>query len=102
MMTSGFFGGNQATESVLVLPSVKGEEAPEKTVPNCCAICLSSYKAGESVVWSASGKCSHAFHQDCVLEYLGSVKGDKILCPCCRQDFCDVPTAPTKCGEENV
>jgi hypothetical protein len=33
------------------------------TVPNQCAICLSSYEAGEEIVWSSNRRCDHAYHQ---------------------------------------
>ena len=91
---------------------------PNRTLPqpseveNCCAICLSEYEAGEVVTWAANPRCQHAFHQDCIVDYLalqlrkleyGDIpwletigeseqqqqqKGAPIpSCPCCRQDF---------------
>jgi hypothetical protein len=63
------------------------EHSP-RAVPNACAICLEAYKPEETVVWSSNIDCSHAFHQDCILDYLVKLKvKDTVPCPCCRQDF---------------
>ena len=68
-------------------------------VSNCCAICLESYKVGESVTWSTNHrKCQHAFHTDCIVRYLAEVMKNeqkknpndprwKLPCPICRQRF---------------
>jgi hypothetical protein len=66
-----------------------------RAVPNVCAICLEIYKPDETVVWSSNIECSHAFHQDCILDYavkLNKAK-DNVPCPCCRQDFMGLPSA---------
>jgi hypothetical protein len=66
-----------------------------RTVPNVCAICLDSYKPDDNVVWSSNIDCSHAFHQDCILDYLVKLKvKDAVPCPCCRQDFMDLSSPP--------
>jgi hypothetical protein len=58
-------------------------------VPNICAICLESFAAGEIIVWSNNEDCQHAFHQDCVLDYLVPLERSKESpCPVCRQPFC--------------
>ena len=57
--------------------------------PNCCAVCLSSYSAGDTVIWSSNKACKHAFHEDCILDWLTKIqKGTP--CPCCRQEFTDL------------
>ena len=57
-------------------------------VPNCCAICLESYRVGEKVAWSTNVSCSHAFHRSCIVEYLVTMKdGNGTPCPICRQPF---------------
>ena len=66
-----------------------------RAVPNFCAICLEAYRQNETVVWSSNIDCSHAFHQDCMLDYLmiKKLKGkDTVVspCPCCRQAFMDL------------
>ena len=61
---------------------------PQTTAPNCCAICLNHYRAGETVVWSVNPSCRHAFHSDCMLDWLVKIPvGKPGLCPCCRQEF---------------
>jgi hypothetical protein len=46
---------------VVLLPHRRSPQSA--TVPNQCAICLSSYKAGEDIVWSSNKHCDHAYHQ---------------------------------------
>lgn len=61
---------------------------PNKTqVPNCCAVCLGTYEEGEDVVWSEN--CQHAFHEECVTEWLIKMQEGN-PCPCCRSVFVDV------------
>jgi Ring finger domain len=66
-----------------------------RTVPNCCAICLCSYEVGETVVWSSRGLCNHAFHLSCIVDWLTKMR-DGTPCPCCRQEFTDLPIIPKK------
>lgn len=61
----------------------------KRTVPNCCAVCLCFYEEGETVVWSSNRLCNHAFHEECVMEWLIKMQ-DGTPCPCCRQEFTDV------------
>jgi hypothetical protein len=60
-----------------------------KQVPNCCAICLGDYAVGNVVIWSSNPKCQHAFHDDCILEWLLKMQ-PATPCPCCRQEFTDL------------
>ena len=70
-------------------------------VPNCCAICLEPYCVGEAVVWSCNPDCPHAFHQECILDYLvpkqhrQDEQRAKMVapCPCCRREFLENPMA---------
>jgi len=57
-------------------------------VPNCCAICLGDYEVGDQVVWSSNQACPHAFHQDCILDWLIKMQPET-PCPCCRHEFTD-------------
>lgn len=59
-----------------------------RRVPNCCAVCLGRYRTGERIVWS--NNCIHAFHCECILDWLVKVQRDKTPCPCCRQEFTDL------------
>lgn len=58
-----------------------------RQVAGTCAICLSSYKKGETIVWSSSKDCSHAFHMSCIGEWIK--KQYTSSCPCCRRNFVD-------------
>lgn len=66
------------------------------TVPNCCVICLDSYRAGDSVVWSFHSECQHAFHEECVLKYLVRIQTKIAKTPCCvcRCEFTDLEVEP--------
>ena len=48
-----------------------------------CDICLLEYQVGETVAWSPNVECSHAFHRDCILDWLVR----KPSCPNCRVDY---------------
>jgi hypothetical protein len=65
-------------------------QQPRK-VPNCCAICLSPYDVGELVVWSSNVACKHAFHEECMVDWLCKIQAST-PCPCCRQEFTDLET----------
>mmetsp|Transcript_13315 Transcript_13315/g.22040 ORF Transcript_13315/g.22040 Transcript_13315/m.22040 type:complete len:305 (-) Transcript_13315:616-1530(-) len=59
-----------------------------RQVPASCAICLCGYEVGDSVVISPNQHCRHCFHAECAVPWLS--KKIETLCPCCRQEFCDV------------
>jgi Ring finger domain len=48
-----------------------------------CALCIDDYEEGDKVAWSDL-ECPHAFHQECITQWLG--KGKK-RCPVCRHWF---------------
>lgn len=59
-----------------------------KTFSNSCVICLEEYREGDTITWSSNNNCCHAFHRDCLINYLVKVKEeDTYPCPCCRQNF---------------
>ena len=48
-----------------------------------CDICLLEYQVGDTVAWSPNVECIHAFHRDCILDWLVR----KPSCPNCRVDY---------------
>jgi hypothetical protein len=48
-----------------------------------CPICLGEFKEGDTICWSHNPSCTHAFHMDCIEEWL--IQHDR--CPCCRNDY---------------
>jgi len=54
-----------------------------RCIDGTCAFCLEEYKTGDKVVWSGL-ECQHAFHKDCLMQWLS--KGKK-RCPICRHWF---------------
>jgi len=52
-----------------------------------CDICLRLYRPGDIVAWSHNPACDHAYHCDCITDWLmhGNSKGNS--CPNCRSDF---------------
>eukprot|EP00980_Cylindrotheca_fusiformis_P000516 scaffold125_cov109-Cylindrotheca_fusiformis.AAC.6 len=45
-----------------------------------CCICLDGYHPGETICAPITNKCNHAFHEECVVEWLR----DHDVCPLCR------------------
>mmetsp|Transcript_18025 Transcript_18025/g.26676 ORF Transcript_18025/g.26676 Transcript_18025/m.26676 type:complete len:451 (-) Transcript_18025:65-1417(-) len=70
---------------LLVIPAKNGD----RRVPNNCAVCLGAYEIGDDVVWSENASCMHAFHEECVTEWLLKMQ-DGNPCPCCRSVFVDM------------
>jgi hypothetical protein len=52
-----------------------------------CDICLGDYEAGDVVAWSTNVKCKHAFHVDCITDWLLR----RPSCPSCRQAYITIP-----------
>lgn len=62
--------------------------ARNREVAPSCAICLCPYEVGDSVTFSPSETCQHAFHKECIGAWMAKKKHP--LCPCCRQEFCSL------------
>ena len=52
-----------------------------------CSICLSDYEVGDLVCWSRNKECTHAFHKDCIVDWLLRNQN----CPCCRLPYAELP-----------
>ena len=62
---------------------------------NNCAICLDAYVSGDTIVTSCNPLCPHAFHQECIIEWLVKMQ-EGTPCPCCRRTFVELsPSRPT-------
>ena len=73
-------------------------------VPATCIVCLKQYRPKDRVTWSPTnnnsnntGRCCHAFHQDCIVQWLAKVPNCN--CPVCRNTFCHLP--PQKSSKAN-
>ncbi len=68
-------------------------EPPSEPVPSwhenfvTCSICLSDYEVGDFVCWSRNKDCTHAFHKDCIVDWLLRNQN----CPCCRLPYAELP-----------
>jgi len=85
-----------ANNNAAITTSFDNDEEEElKSVPNNCAICLSEYVSGDTIVTSCDPMCSHAFHQECIIEWLVKMQVGA-PCPCCRRTFVELspPAAP--------
>ena len=92
-MEKGRAAGNDRSKAmVLLLPR---SEPQTKSVTNCCAICLESYKVGDMVAWSTNKDCNHCFHCNCIADCFlrkSEMIFNKIThpCPFCRKQFLDL------------
>ena len=51
--------------------------------PKSCPICCEDYQKGDDIAWSKNEKCHHAYHVDCLLEWLAQHND----CPMCRESY---------------
>jgi hypothetical protein len=51
--------------------------------PKTCPICIETYKSGDDIVWSKNEGCFHAYHLECIEDWLM----DKDDCPMCRRNY---------------
>jgi hypothetical protein len=81
---------NQQTTNETEADAVQAEEEEDyfgigdvRDRGTTCDICLIDYKVGDDVAWSPNLECTHAFHKECVLDWLVR----KPTCPNCRHDY---------------
>ena len=51
--------------------------------PRSCPICCENYQKGDAIAWSKNESCHHAYHVDCILEWLMEHED----CPMCRAKY---------------
>ena len=66
--------------------SVRGVGEDSLYSPRCCSICCEDYRKGDGIAWSRNEECHHAYHVDCILEWLMLGNDD---CPMCREQYID-------------
>lgn len=77
---------NTSTKNLDAGESVSIHYTPESLYsPRTCPICLEDYEGGDDICWSTNKKCHHAFHLDCMSEWLMNNHD----CPLCREDYLD-------------
>lgn len=103
------FMPSQECNSKIILPERNLKKKSKALMTNkvessdFCAICISNFEDGDSVVQSSiksthmedgnkthdneSNPCKHRFHRDCMIEWLLICK--EPICPYCRQDYLD-------------
>ena len=59
------------------------EECHDEYYSEECQICLESFQNNDKISWSTVSKCNHAFHHDCIIEWLKRHG----TCPTCRGSF---------------
>lgn len=62
-----------------------------------CDICLGDYETGDFVAWSKNTRCKHAYHIECISDWLIR----RPTCPSCRQVYIDIPETMKSRGREN-
>lgn len=67
----------------------KPQELEEEPSNYSCSICLEDFQVGDSVANSSDSKCSHCFHEECIIAWL--VARQHAFCPCCRRPFSCLP-----------
>ena len=101
--------GSGGGTTIIQLPAASAAVGNNGQVPNNCAICLEAYQPNETITWSTNDECCHAFHVNCITEYLvhlntsisttmissgsnsNEEEDNQAPCPCCRQSFCTIP-----------
>jgi hypothetical protein len=57
-----------------------------------CDICLLRYEKNDKVAWSKNEQCIHAYHLDCITDWLKK----KITCPNCRCNYIPMPNSKVR------
>ncbi|KAL7554125.1 hypothetical protein ACHAWF_017543 [Thalassiosira exigua] len=88
--------GSISTSSQSAMPTAESSESLQSAatgdshrISSQCAICLCDYEPGDVVVTSCDGECPHAFHRECIVEWLAKMQ-EGTPCPCCRRTFVEL------------
>uniref|UniRef100_A0A7S3PW28 RING-type domain-containing protein n=1 Tax=Chaetoceros debilis TaxID=122233 RepID=A0A7S3PW28_9STRA len=65
------------------LDPASGSTDPPLYSAKACPICRENYEVGDDICWSKNVKCTHAYHTECVLEWL--LHNDE--CCLCKENF---------------
>ena len=83
-----FSAGALAGDAMTQPPIATCRIGTKRCVPAFCAICLSCYEPGNTIVWSSNRLCPHVFHEECIKQWLIKLpQREGAACPCCRRDF---------------
>lgn len=77
-----------AISKYLTSHKIGNTEMDQKYDASACAICLCAYEVGEKVSWSPNEECGHAFHTECISNWLMG----KSECPVCRRNYLETDT----------
>ena len=86
--TVGLMGGGASPADARALATLERVEEPDATAT--CAICLDDLNCLEAAPVARLPRCSHAFHEACLLPWLRDCRG---TCPICRTPLAE-PTPP--------
>ena len=87
-ITSGVFG-NKNDILVETMRSIRSSlnisiiDESSLYSPKSCPICCDDYAKGDDIAWSKNEQCCHAFHTDCIMQWL--MNHDD--CPMCRNNY---------------
>ena len=86
--TSGFFT-NKNDIMIETLRSIRSSlntaiiDESSLYCPKSCSMCYDNYAKGDDIAWSKNEQCCHAFHTDCIMQWL--MNHDD--CPMCRNNY---------------
>ncbi len=91
------------SESMEFTMSMLAASAPQDShrIPNQCAICLCDYEEGDTIVTSCDRSCPHAFHRECIVEWLVRMQ-EGTPCPCCRRTFVELDEYNPRSGRRGA
>ncbi|KOO24330.1 ring finger protein 115, partial [Chrysochromulina tobinii] len=94
--TAGLMSGGASPADARALATLERVEEPDATAT--CAICLDDLNCLEAAPVARLPRCSHAFHEACLLPWLRDCRG---TCPICRTPLAE-PTPPPAHAEPPI